>query len=330
MGWFWGASDDKDPKASSSKSQDPLRDLDPTLRDFLAKESPVKYDSSNPPAESQTNAPVASESKFPVAEAGEDRGAAVPKESLYKDGRYADLWKTYRPQAEIEAEGKSDQEKMLDVLEGYKYRRAEIGKVALENCALEQLQVSDCFTKGGWSAKATMCRAENRKFERCYTMQAKFLKALGYLSTFDRPPEVDERIQMHADKLYHQMLEQESAIEAAKAEGRPIPSFPPLLAPKPKVESKATASQSTEPKMPVEIGDLREKIQGPLRKKLDTLTGEQRDLEEEAIKAEIQAGTQVAERLNVLNKQAEEERKLRREQGRETLGDKIYSIFRAQ
>ena len=34
---------------------------------------------------------------------------------------------------------------------------------------------------------------------------------------------------MHADTLYHRMLEQEAAIEAAKAEGRPVPAFPPLV-----------------------------------------------------------------------------------------------------
>ncbi|TVY80477.1 hypothetical protein LSUE1_G006052 [Lachnellula suecica] len=329
MGWFWGASDDDGSgNGGASKPQDPLRDLDPSLRDFLKKESPIKYDSSNPPAEIQERAPI-SKAQPSTAQPAHDENAppAVPKQSLYQDGRYAHLWKTYREQADIEAEGKSDQEKMMDVLEGYKHRRAEIGRVALENCALEQIEVSDCFRKGGWSAKTTMCRTENQRFERCYMMQAKFLKALGYLSTFDRPPEVDEKIQMHADSLYHRMLDQEKAIEEAKAEGRPAPAFPPLLSSRPKIGERAN-EHTPERKNPIEISDLRNKVQDPLNKKLDALEGEQRELEERAIKAEIEAGTQVADRLGVLNREQEEERRKRREQGKETLGDKLYSMFR--
>jgi hypothetical protein len=178
MGWFWGSSDSSD----GNKSQDPLRDLDPSLRDFLAKESPVKYSSSNPPAVSKpTAAPTPSTENKPTAptpSAEEDTEPKAPAESLYKDGRYAHLWKTYQSQSEAEAEAKSDQEKINDVLEGYKYRKAEIGRAALENCALEQWQVNDCFRNGGWASRLTMCRTENRELERCYTMQAVCLRAI--------------------------------------------------------------------------------------------------------------------------------------------------------
>jgi hypothetical protein len=172
MGWFWGSSDSKD----GDKSQDPLRDLDPSLRDFLAKESPVKYGTSNSPAASQP-VPAAKPSPQsrptdPAPGSQEDTEPKVPPQSLFKDGRYAHLWKTYQSQSQTEAESKSDQEKINDVLEGYKYRKAEIGRAALENCALEQWQVNDCFVNGGWASRLTMCRTENRELERCYTMQA--------------------------------------------------------------------------------------------------------------------------------------------------------------
>lgn len=173
MGWFWGSSDSEDP----SKPKDPLRDLDPSLRDFLKKESPVKYNDSNPPAE-PTQRPAAP-SPFPepniapssVPSAAEEE-PKVPKESLYKDGRYAYLWKTYESQESVENANKSDQEKITDVLEGYKHRKAEIGRAALENCANEQWDVNDCFRNGSWGSRLTMCRAENRKLERCYMVQA--------------------------------------------------------------------------------------------------------------------------------------------------------------
>ena len=174
MGWFWGSSDSNKPAPSS---EDPLRNLDPSLRDFLAKESPVKYNVSDSPAEapkkpeaaSPAPATPAAAQSIPNAEIDESK---VPAQSLYQDGRYAHLWKTYQSQAETESAVKSDQEKIDDVLEGYKYRKAEIGRAALENCALEQWEVNECFRSGGWASRATLCRKENRELERCYMMQA--------------------------------------------------------------------------------------------------------------------------------------------------------------
>ena len=174
MGWFWGSSGSDD----GNNSKDPLRDLDPSLRDFLAKESPVKYTSSNPSATPQPA--VATEparvpntqSQTSSSPSAEDAESKAPSQSLYKDGRYAHLWKTYQSQSDVEASAKSDQEKINDVLEGYKYRKAEIGRAALENCALEQWEVNDCFRNGSWQSRLTMCRAENRELERCYLMQA--------------------------------------------------------------------------------------------------------------------------------------------------------------
>jgi len=175
MGWFWGVSDSAKPNASS---ENPLRNLDPGLRDFLEKESPVKYSSSNPPPppeaistptpshESQSSA------SQQTAESNREDSPNVPPQSLFKDGRYAHLWSSYTPQADVESSVKTDAEKINDVLEGYKQRKAEIGRAALENCALEQWDVNECFRSGGWASRLTMCRAENRKLERCYLMQA--------------------------------------------------------------------------------------------------------------------------------------------------------------
>lgn len=170
MGWFWGQSS----TSETPKSQDPLRDLDPSLRAFLAKESPVRYADSNPPPPAPAApAPAPTQSAAPRKASPEDATKpAVPRESLYQDGRYAHLWKTYQPQSQVDAAGKSDQEKINDVLEGYNQRKAGIGRAALENCALEQGDVNECFRAGGFKARLTMCREENKKLERCYMMQS--------------------------------------------------------------------------------------------------------------------------------------------------------------
>jgi len=335
MGWFWGASGNDNGNASPS-TEDPLRNLDAELRDFLTKESPVTYGRSNPPASTvpipasvnhETQGIESSKSETASAQTDADGGPKVPQQSLYKDGRYAHLWKTYQSPAELDAVAKSDQEKINDVLEGYKTRKAEIGRAALENCALEQWQVNECFRSGDWTSRMTMCRKENKELERCYMMQAKFLKALGYLSTFDRPSEVDERIQMHADTLYHRMLDQEAAIETAKAEGRSIPEFPPLLS-KTSI-SKTSPTQLTQP-TPTDTEDmasLSPAVQTQLKKRLEGLNDEQRQIEERAIAAEIQAGEQLAGHLGKIYQKQEEERQRRKDQGRETIGDKVASIL---
>ena len=172
MGWLsdiFGFDDGKPSK------EDPLRRLDPTLRDYLARESPVKYSSTNPPSTVQAPTQAAKEQAAASQRAQlhtDESPKKRPLPTLFPDGRYADLWKSYRPLDELEAEAKSDQEKVNDILEGYNQRKAQIGRAALENCALEQWDVNECFTSGGWQARMTMCRAENRKFERCYVMQS--------------------------------------------------------------------------------------------------------------------------------------------------------------
>ena len=163
MGWLWGS--------SKSPDSDPLRDLDPSLRDFLAKESPVKYTPASPPPTTTTEANPST-----TTATGETTPSTststVPPESLYQDGRYAHLWTSYKSLAAIEAESKSDQEKLQDILEGYKERKAAIGRAAVENCVEEQMAVQECYETGRWRDRLTMCRAESRGFERCYTMQS--------------------------------------------------------------------------------------------------------------------------------------------------------------
>ncbi|KAL8847892.1 MAG: hypothetical protein Q9221_007067 [Calogaya cf. arnoldii] len=340
MGWFsgWFGSN----TSTKSNTNDPLRDLDPTLRDFLDKESPVKYQTSAPPP----SPPPPKAAHEPTSEQASNNGdppstaSVVPPESLYQDGRYAHLWSSYRSRGEIESETKTDQEKLMDVLEAYKSRKAMIGKAALENCALEQTALSECFTNGSWGQTMTMCRAENGAFTRCYTMQARFLKALGYLSAHDRPAEVDERIQMHADKLYHRMLDQERAVEAAKKSGLPIPEFPPLIDPsnspapttstgQPVSASAASLLSSAQPMSYDESRDMYLKrilppeAQAKQKKEWDQkgLSAEEKMLAARAMMMEAEAGVGVAEQVSNLLQESKKGKEERRKQGTAGVGD---------
>lgn len=312
----------------ASDNDDPLRKLDPKLREYLERESPVKYNvppAANAPAPPGSGGPEprhydAVSTAVPApATAAEGAPAAVPKESEFPDGRYAHLWKTYRPLAEIEAETKSDQEKIMDVLEGYKERKAQIGKAALENCALEQVDWRQCMNSPSLADRMTMCRAQVRKFERCYNTQTRLLKALGYLSTMDRSPQLEEDIQMHADALYQKLQAQEAEVEAARAEGRPLPTFAPLIPKTPLVPAAAAAPAA----------ELSPEQQAALRERLAKVDEQDRAAEEEAIKAEIRAKNEVAGRLQGIYKQQELERQRRKEAGQATAWDKVVGVFKA-
>ena len=176
MGWFGNKND-----SLKSTESDPFRDLDPSLRDFLAKESPVKYKPA--PAPLPPPPPTQKTTTTPAASTDPDAKPKVPPESLYQDGRFAHLWATYRPLAEIENETKTDQDKLADVFEGFKERRAQIGRAAVENCVEEQIRMNDCYDSGPWQSRLTLCRPENRAFERCYVMQSvRILKTAIFVS----------------------------------------------------------------------------------------------------------------------------------------------------
>ncbi|OIW24093.1 hypothetical protein CONLIGDRAFT_585111 [Coniochaeta ligniaria NRRL 30616] len=316
MGWFdfWSS--------SQSSGGDPLAKLDPKLREFLQREAPIKYDHAQSPhhhtptpTQDATTAPPPAVAATPTTEPNQ-KEPAVPPQSLYQDGRYAHLWKNYKPQSMVDAETKSDHEKLMDVLEAYKERKAEIGKAALENCALEQVDWSECMKSGSVTARMTMCRDAVRKFERCYTIQNRFLKALGYLSVQDRSPEVEEDIQMHADRLYHRLMEQEAAVDEAKKEGKPVPKFEPLI-----------------PKPIIRITDEREDIslsphlQRTLKEQLEKVPEEERHAEEEAIKAELRAKAEVAARVQDIWAEQAREKEQRRKEGKLTIGDRVSGLF---
>lgn len=178
MGWW-------DSLWSSNTTDDPLRSLDPKLREFLEKESPVKYNSAQQKQEAVAAQEVRQKQKREQdkAENAKRDTPVVPPQSQFQDGRYAHIWKTYRPLAEIEAETKSDHEKLMDVLEGYKERKGQIGKAALENCALEQVDWRKCMNNPTVAERMTMCRDQIKKFERCYFMQT--VSAPSSLSTHE-------------------------------------------------------------------------------------------------------------------------------------------------
>ncbi|KAF2770295.1 hypothetical protein EJ03DRAFT_342940 [Teratosphaeria nubilosa] len=321
MGWLW---DSKKP----GSSDDAYSKLDPSLRDFLHKESHQKQEETTSQPQ-QASGIYRSQLGLDNPEQDAQEKPAVPPESQFQDGRYAHLWKNYRPRAEIEAAGKTDQDRMRDIVDAFKDRKAAIGRAAMENCVLEQMAERDCWENGSWSDKLNMCRGPTRQFNRCYTMQSRFLKALGYLS-FVRSEEEDEKIQMHADTLYHRMLERERLAEEAEKESLPAPQLPPLI------DASATTAALGEDsafarnrKRALEMGQTGslsayapEKREAIL-KKIAGMNEREKELELQLIAAESRAHMDLQEKYFERLKAEAEGRADRRERGKETVGDTI-------
>ena len=226
MSWFWG-----------KKSQDdPATALDDDLKQFLKDQQPRPYVPADPPAEppkpQEKFDPTPKHSKAPAQPPVAAEAAALPKESLFQDGRYKHIWKGYVPQDTLTAATSTPVER---VLSARKDRNQSIHKAALENCAFEEEMQQICFKGGNLSDKVrgrmTMCHQETKAFNRCYQLQAKFLQALGYMASSTSSAEDEEKIQMHADKLYHRMMDYEAEVDEAKSKDQPIPPLSSLFNP---------------------------------------------------------------------------------------------------
>lgn len=343
MGWFgnWTGSD--------GSTSDPYKKLDPTLRDFLDKETPARTEpDSSPPNASARSPDGASDtyrSQLGLESAGPDyknqhstpahqytEQPKVPKESLFQDGRYAHLWKNYRPQAEVEDGSKTDQDRLADIVAQYKNRKAEIARAAVDNCVEYQIAEKECFTKGSVQKRMSMCRDESKAFNRCYTMQTRFLSALGYLS-IQRSAEEEERIQMHSDKLYHEMLERERLQNEAKGQGSEVPEMPSLI--DPEKTTKALGENSSwararkramEAGMSTNLSSYTPEKQEEIKKRIEGLSPQEKELELQLIAAESRSQWEFAEQINKNLEEEKRHREERRARGKETMGDALRRL----
>ncbi|KAF1838729.1 hypothetical protein BDW02DRAFT_336296 [Decorospora gaudefroyi] len=329
MGWIWGSN-------NSANGQD---QLDPSLRDFLRKEAPTGPKPTLPAApkekEPPTEAPTTSQ-QAPT----EAQKPLVPPQSQFQDGRYADLWKSYTPQTVLEDRGKTEQDRLRDLVDAFNDKKASIGRAATENCAVEYMAQFECFRNPStWWSRGTMCVAETRKFNRCQELQSKFLKALGYMTMDERSPEQDERIQMHADKLYQQMKQQEAEMDKAKEEGRPVPEFESVLSRRNIVQATGGTPPSSDTVSVADIGkpsvlddsDVWSQIKPEARKeyekKLEALSPTDREVERMAVVGELRAQSGVAKQLEQAFIEERVARMKRREAGQATFGDTIKTLW---
>ncbi|KAF2436958.1 hypothetical protein EJ08DRAFT_7806 [Tothia fuscella] len=311
MGWlsFWNSDD-----------SNPVKNLDPSLKEFLEKEQPEHQEAQPPPAETSYHSQIST----PTSSQQPQSKPLVPKQSLYQDGRYAHLWKDYTPLYEQENAIKSEQEKLRDLVEDQDYRKAELGRVALESCVFEHLAQQDCFTNGSVKDMMTMCSEEGKVFTRCYKMQAKFMKALGYMNAVG-DTEREERIQMHADKLYRQMLEQERLTNEARERGEPIPTFQNPLSP----ENVGSSGELVRPPQKGTVDEsvpysrIPQQFREVFMNEIQGMSPTEAAVEEAAFLADLENQRQTAVKGTKYMVEEAQARQRRFELGKPTIGDRI-------
>jgi len=317
MGWFWG----------DSNNDDPTKKLDPELRQYLEQVTPAKYTPTATVQPSVESSKVAESEKHvhstsSTPETAEPSNPPVPSASLFPDGRYAHLWKGYKPLHELEGSELRSAERAIDQ---YKQRKDTVHLAALENCSLEHEALTFCFQRGDiWNmtrARATMCADENRTFSRCYTTQAKFLQALGYAASFDWDQDKEERIQMHADKLYHQMLDFERRVEEARAAGVEPPPITSLFNPDAK-PIRQESEQNAQGEFIIPGGEQLPPGVKP-SKPLEKLSPHERELEIRSIKKQIEQQKIYVEEAAPFVKSHEEARMKRQEKAIRWFGESI-------
>ena len=193
-----------------------------------------------------------------------------------------------------------------------------------------------------------MCKGRNKEFMRCYTMQARFLKALGFggMVTTGVGGE-EERIQMHADRLYHEMLDREERSEEVKknlglaaSSSSPLDTVAaeedsaPLISPESTTaalgENSAWARARQKALAAGTEGVLAQfspERQEQIRQQMEGMSPREKELELQLVLAEQGAQREYAEQIRERMEEERVGRMERRGRGRETVGDSIKRLW---
>lgn len=108
------------------------------------------------------------------------------------------------------------------------------------------------------------------------------------------------------------MMAHEAAVEKAKQEGTPVPVFETVV---PKSKTKADVVLPSD------------ELQQQWKEKLDKLPESEREVEEAALRADLQAKADVAGRVQQIWDTQKEERKTRQAEGTSTFMDYLSTLF---
>lgn len=172
------------------------------------------------------------------------------------------------------------------------------------------------------------CRKESRRFARCFDLQTRLLKALGYMD-FNVGEQQREVMRTRADEVWSEICRREDETLLAEKEGREKPVFGALPGAR-WVKRPAVA-------VAVEEGDAEgrekrllalftEQKREEMEKRLAKLPLPERELEIRLEIAEAEVHRGYGDEVGRYVEMEKEERRQRREEGKSTLGDWLKSV----
>lgn len=139
---------------------------------------------------------------------------------------------------------------------------------------------------------------------------------------------------MHADKLYHEMLEREKAVEEAKKAGREAPVFQPLIRHDDATQALGEQSAYARARQRAQAEGISTSIsayapekQKEIRERLEGMNEQQKEVELQLIAAETRAQLEYADQVRERFEEERQHRAERRERGRESFGDTIKRFW---
>lgn len=251
--------------------------------------------------------------------------------SLYPDGRYAHLWRTYQSPSSLFTSDPTTQARddVSAAIATFRARKSDVGAAALGNCIMERLAEDECFSSGTLMRKLGGCRPESRAFSRCFELQARLLRGLGYMSHQPglQGDEVRERMRMRADEIWTEVRRREGEVERAKQEGMVEPVFPPLRhlgrewIKKTEEQKEVEARRWDRETEEAVLGRFNEAMQAALRERIKGLPAHERELEVKLELAEAESHLEYGKLVADYYRVEAEERRARKAQGQSTLGD---------
>lgn len=152
------------------------------------------------------------------------------------------------------------------------------------------------------------------------------MQALGYAASLDWDAHKEERIQLHADKLYHQMLDYEQRAAEARAAGREPPPITSLFRPDAQPVASHTLPNARSPSDSDNIvipgGETFPEGYTP-HTSLKDLTPHERELAVRSVNAEIEQNKAYADEARPFVQKQQEARAKRQEKAKGWFGETI-------
>lgn len=93
----------------------------------------------------------------------------------------------------------------------YKRQKGKVSAAAVFNCSDAEADLAECFTRGAWWDKASLCEEQKNAFWKCVDTNKNTLYELGY-GVDGNTADQDEELRGRADDMYVKRQERDTPV----------------------------------------------------------------------------------------------------------------------